>query len=106
MFSWVYMLGFGGVWWLCLCVLLTSVDFLLLFLCSWPLFLPPPRPPPVPHPGRLSGVVVTETLSRPRARPVPEQQLARQGEEGKDGECVCPTVLHHYLSVCLSVSMS
>ncbi|XP_038871288.1 collagen alpha-1(VII) chain-like [Salvelinus namaycush] len=31
------------------------------------------------------GVVVTETLSRPRARPVPEQQLARQGEEGKDG---------------------
>uniref|UniRef100_A0A4W5KV36 BPTI/Kunitz inhibitor domain-containing protein n=1 Tax=Hucho hucho TaxID=62062 RepID=A0A4W5KV36_9TELE len=74
-------LGFGGVWWLCLCVLLTSVDVLLLFLCSWPLFLPTP----VPHPGRLSGVVVTETLARPRARPAPEQQLARQGEEGKDG---------------------
>lgn len=70
------------------------------------MFLAPLRPPPVPHPGRLSGVVVTETLSRPRARPVPEQQLARQGEEGKDGECVCPTVLHHYLSVCLSISMS
>nr|XP_029519096.1 collagen alpha-1(VII) chain-like [Oncorhynchus nerka] len=31
------------------------------------------------------GVVVTETMSRPRARPVPEQQLARQGKDGKDG---------------------
>lgn len=89
------------------CVLLTNLD-VLLFLCSWTLFLPPLSPVP----ARLSGIVVTETLPSPRVRPAPEQQLARKGKQGKDGECVHPSVQLSFhpssllLSVCLFVCMS
>ncbi|XP_064857882.1 papilin-like isoform X2 [Oncorhynchus nerka] len=81
----VYMLVCGCLWvsvvsGCYVCVLLTNLD-VLLFLCSWTLFLPPLYLVP----ARLSGIVVTETLPSPRVRPAPEQQLARKGKQGKDG---------------------